>query len=1420
MTSIDQTKHAIEMALKSGDFPSAMSLIMDIKNETPTLQFSDRRTPLHYACQHGRVDMIEELIAKCNLSVETKDNSGCTPLHTAAQYGHLKVFKFLFHLLKAGSVKKADLLHDEHIDHEGNTPLLLTSRYGCLDIITYLTKEMGCDPNKTNIEGLSCLHLAAQHGHFPVVRFLLEEVGCDISLVDEHGRSPAYLAAGGGHLDILKYMLEEKQADAQFKTTKEWKNDKFTTTAGRSLMHTASREGHLSVLKYLVDHRSCDPSCQDKRGVTPLHLACQKGHMDIVVYLIAKLNCSSDSTCDDGSISWRQWSKTPLHYASENGHLDIVQYLIHTQCCDPSHTDENKNTPLHFASKSGYLATVKYLATKHKCDPLCKNKYNNTPLHLAALEGRLAVVKYFIEDLQCDRNSRGRWGRIPLHYASENGHLAVMQYLIDTHHCDPSCTDGNNDTPVHLSSLHGHLATVKYLTVEQKCKLSKNKENSTPLHLAALNGRLAVVKYFIEDLECDPNSKGQWGRTALHYASKNDHLSVIQYLIDTRCCNPSSRDEDESTPLHLASQKGHLTTVRYLIKHRCNPLSRNKNNNAPLHFAARAGNLAVVKYFIEDLECDPNSKGQWGRTALHYASKNDHLSVIQYLIDTRCCNPSSRDEDESTPLHLASQKGHLTTVRYLIKHRCNPLSRNKNNNAPLHFAARAGNLAVVKYFIEDLNCNPITSGQNRRIPLFYAIRYGHYNTVKYLQCKSPPTALSPDNSPPLCVASKYGHLSIVKYYVENYSYLIVPISHKLTSLDLAARNMHRDVFEYLFNEVKSHPSLRRMYSDIHGQCTLLHSACQCGSLNVIQNLMGLNYSIETKDLNKSTPLHSAAQYGQLEALKYLLQHMFDEVEYLLAYHHLQLSLSIKKLYKEAITSKHVDINGNTPLHTACIHGKINIVRFLGFQIGLDPDSFNKDHLNCLHLACIHGHLNIVKILVTEMKCDINSIDGYGRSPAYFACEKGFLDILKYLITEKGADQSITTTKLWNKGDTLYFPGLTLIHIACCEGHEEIVKYLIENCSINPASCKDDEGETPLYLACQNGHLNIAEYLIEENQCCPFITTKNKRSCIHAAKISGNQNLVDYLTKYCNSKRNIPEIKFHQSDSQKIPIQNSKKKTSQSNLLNLPEKSTTFPQTWAHSKRAENDDVALGTKKRAASNISCDSAIFLSGRDEDEEQSTPSTNLPSDNQTINTSIPTMISANENSNGMKIIRLDSGGGIYHDNAQNITIRVPEGAIPKGQVIELEYEVKMTSSLNFPEGYRFISPIIKLHIKDDPFFKFIKPIEIILPHCLDIGDHTSTLLSQISFMKAIHGEDCFKSISRKQKQEFNHHSHYGKLKTDHLCYLCIAAIENYEDSTLDMRFNLIRVIPELRTYKWPIYFYITYHLPACTKVSIIMN
>ena len=69
--------------------------------------------------------MIKDLVDK-----NPKDNEGCTPLHCAAQEGHLEVAEYI-----AGQIEDKN-----PVDESGDTPLSVATENGHLEIANYFEK--------------------------------------------------------------------------------------------------------------------------------------------------------------------------------------------------------------------------------------------------------------------------------------------------------------------------------------------------------------------------------------------------------------------------------------------------------------------------------------------------------------------------------------------------------------------------------------------------------------------------------------------------------------------------------------------------------------------------------------------------------------------------------------------------------------------------------------------------------------------------------------------------------------------------------------------------------------------------------------------------------------------------------------------------------------------------------------------------------------------------------------------------------------------------------------------------------------------------------------------------------------------------------------------------------------------------------
>ena len=651
-------------------------------------------------------------------STWSRDEAGRTPLHTATQNGELEVVKHLLFLdevpiftlnlepgcklsdaLKLISQRK---LSERHRDFSGNTPLHTACIYGQLNVVKLLTREVGCDPNNTNSEGLSCLQLAAQHGHLPLVRYLVEGVRSNMTHEDEHGRSSTYLAAGGGHLDILKYLIEERRADPHFKTTKRWKTSLFNIAPSRSLLHTASSWGHYNVVRYLVEQCFLDPSCEDDAGAIPLHLA---------------------------------------------GHYDVIEYLIEECHCDPLHRDSNGVTPLHDAAANGRIDIVQHFTVTHHCDPQVKTAKRYTPLMYAAMNGNLDVVKFLIEDMKCDPNVTDMTGEIPLHDATRKDHFDVAEYFLNVCHSDPLHQDSEGVTPLHVAAACGRMNFVRYFTLTHHCSPQvKTAKSYTPLMYAAMNGHLDIVKFLIEEMKCDPNVMDMAGEIPLHDATRKDHFDVAEYFLNVCHTDPLHRDIDGVTPLHVAAACGRMNFVRYFtLTHHCSPQVKTAKSYTPLMYAAMNGHLDVVKFLIEEMNCDPNVPDMTGEIPLHDATRKGHFNVVEYLVEVCHCDPLHRDSDSVTPLHIAAANAlRIEIIRYYIStHHCDPRVKTKKSLTPLDYAAQYGHEATVKCLLDSYQCDVRLKITDILRAKLLAGKHHQHRVVSYLQSVTNQSESSP-----------------------------------------------------------------------------------------------------------------------------------------------------------------------------------------------------------------------------------------------------------------------------------------------------------------------------------------------------------------------------------------------------------------------------------------------------------------------------------------------------------------------------------------------------------------------------------------------------------------------------------------------------------------------------------------------------
>ncbi|KKZ66799.1 CDK inhibitor PHO81 [[Emmonsia] crescens] len=202
------------------------------------------RIPLHYACMHGRVEMVKPLLDAGIFTIDLMDHDNFTPLiHSIIRDQLSCVEQLLSHNARINPTSESD-----HI------PLNLACQHASLPIINLLLERNA--ELLADAEGLYPQHLVARSCRAPEVLLLLKNHGADLDQKDKlYQWTPIFHAASEGCVTCLRTLLECGV------------NSDALDEKGLSAMYYAAWEGHLECMILLWSRRPGSKSPQ-----TPLDI--------------------------------------------------------------------------------------------------------------------------------------------------------------------------------------------------------------------------------------------------------------------------------------------------------------------------------------------------------------------------------------------------------------------------------------------------------------------------------------------------------------------------------------------------------------------------------------------------------------------------------------------------------------------------------------------------------------------------------------------------------------------------------------------------------------------------------------------------------------------------------------------------------------------------------------------------------------------------------------------------------------------------------------------------------------------------------------------------------------------------------------------------------------------------------------------
>ncbi len=266
-------------------------------------------TPLHVAAQAGHVNVVERFLEQdpCLINLTSENSNSFTPLDLAIDKGHVAVVKVLLEFTSESDLTRKDSC-------SGNTTLHIATKIGCVEVTNMLLEHANkLHFNEHNMDGNIPFRLESEEGNVDKVKVVVDHVESYLKEQNKDRNTPLHLAAEEGHVEVVQLLLERcSTLDLEVKNS-----------LGNTLLHQATMNGHDKVVQVLLGHAATEFDLDDKNndGNTPLHLAAKEGHVQVVnVLLGCGLGLQLDARNKIGN-----W---PLHLATKGGYLEVVKALL------------------------------------------------------------------------------------------------------------------------------------------------------------------------------------------------------------------------------------------------------------------------------------------------------------------------------------------------------------------------------------------------------------------------------------------------------------------------------------------------------------------------------------------------------------------------------------------------------------------------------------------------------------------------------------------------------------------------------------------------------------------------------------------------------------------------------------------------------------------------------------------------------------------------------------------------------------------------------------------------------------------------------------------------------------------------------------------------------------------------------------
>jgi ankyrin repeat protein len=413
-------------SVKAGDLPAVRNSLSQVKN--PNQTEPDGTTPLHWAVEQNRLDIVQALLA-AGANVNAKNRYGVTPLELAATTGSASVTQAL---IKSGADVKA-------FEPETGSVLSRAARTGNPEVIKLLLAA-GADANYAeSTSGQTPLMWAAAEGHSEAVKALLAG-GAKVGTKGHAEQTALFYAVRKGDIASVSTLLAAG-ADVNTRTAPEMPGGRGGSKMrapsgakyspyGDSMLVVAILNNNFDIADLLLN-KGADANAAGTHW-TPLHSLLRIRNYEEFQFPAPK---------GTGTLDSLEFAKHLLAHGA-NPSARAESHTMRRASGDQNYDEFEGATPFFLAAKAGDLPMI-HLLLNAKADYTTPTELHTTPLMVASGVGCVtgqwiepesdifATVKILVDDLKADVNVRNDRNETALHGAACRAMDSVVQYLAD-----------------------------------------------------------------------------------------------------------------------------------------------------------------------------------------------------------------------------------------------------------------------------------------------------------------------------------------------------------------------------------------------------------------------------------------------------------------------------------------------------------------------------------------------------------------------------------------------------------------------------------------------------------------------------------------------------------------------------------------------------------------------------------------------------------------------------------------------------------------------------------------------------------------------------------------------------------------------------------------------------------------------------